>query len=107
VIARTWRGWTRAEDADAYVEYMERTGLAAYRATPGNRAAYILRRTQGDRTEFVALSLWESIDAVRAFAGDPVEQAVLYPEDDRYLVDHETTVDHYELIEPAPPPADL
>jgi len=101
VIARTWRGWTRADEADAYVEYLQRTGIPEYRATEGNRAAYILRRNVGERTEFVTLTLWESLDAVRGFAGDDVERAVFYPEDDRFLVERETTVAHFEVIEPA------
>ncbi len=101
MIARTWRGWTRADEADAYVEYLQRTGIPEYRATEGNRAAYILRRNVGERTEFVTLTLWESLDAVRGFAGDDVERAVFYPEDDRFLVERETTVAHFEVIEPA------
>ena len=99
MIARIWRGWVRSEDADAYVEYLRGTGIAEYRATPGNRAAYILRRDQGERTEFIALTFWDSLDAVKAFAGDDVEQAVYYPEDDRFLVERETTVTHFELFE--------
>lgn len=99
MIARTWRGWARSEDADAYVEYLLETGIKAYRATPGNRGAYILRRDAGDRTEFVTLSFWDSMDAVAAFAGDDVERAVFYPEDDRFLLDRETTVCHFEVIE--------
>lgn len=101
MIARTWRGWTRSDDADAYVEYLQRTGIPEYRATQGNRAAYILRRNVGERTEFVTLTLWESLDAVRGFAGDDVERAVFYPEDDRFLIDRETTVAHFEVVEPA------
>jgi heme-degrading monooxygenase HmoA len=99
VIVRIWRGWTRTEDADAYVEYLERTGMRAYRETAGNRAAHLLRREVGDRTEFLTLSFWDSFDAVRGFAGDEVDRAVFYPEDDRYLVDRETTVFHYEVVE--------
>lgn len=101
MIARTWRGWTRADDADAYVEYLQRTGIPEYRATEGNLAAYILRRNVGERTEFVTLTLWDSLDAVHGFAGDDVERAVFYPEDDRFLVERETTVAHFEVIEPA------
>jgi heme-degrading monooxygenase HmoA/catechol 2,3-dioxygenase-like lactoylglutathione lyase family enzyme len=100
VIARIWRGWTRTEDADAYVAYLQETGIPAYRATPGNRAAYVLRRPHDDRTEFVTLTFWRSLDAVREFAGKDVEQAVFYPEDDRFLVDRETTVTHFEVFEP-------
>jgi len=98
VIARTWRGWTRREDADEYATYIEETGMRAYRETPGNRGAWMLRRDEGDRTEFVTLSYWDSLDAVRAFAGDDVERAVFYLEDDRFLVDRETRVLHYEIV---------
>jgi heme-degrading monooxygenase HmoA len=101
MIARTWRGWTRAEDADEYVRYPLRTGIEEYRGTPGNRGAYILRRRDGDRTEFVTLSFWDSTEAVRAFAGDEVERAVFYPEDDRFLIDRETTASHFEVFESA------
>jgi heme-degrading monooxygenase HmoA len=97
MIARTWRGWTRRDDADAYVEYLERTGMKEYRATPGNRGAWIMRRDDGDRTEFVTLTFWDSLDAVKGFAGEEVERAVFYPEDDRFLVDREVTVRHWHL----------
>jgi catechol 2,3-dioxygenase-like lactoylglutathione lyase family enzyme/heme-degrading monooxygenase HmoA len=100
VIARIWRGWTRTEDADAYLDYLQATGIPAYRSTPGNRAAYVLRRADGERTEFATLTLWSSFDAVKAFAGDDVEQAVFYPEDDRFLVDRETTATHFDVFEP-------
>jgi len=99
MIARTWRGSTRNEDAAAYATYIARTGLAAYRSTPGNRGAWLLHRADGDRTEFLALSLWESLDAVRSFAGDDVERAVFYPEDDAFLVSRETTADHWQVTE--------
>jgi heme-degrading monooxygenase HmoA len=97
MIARTWRGWTRAEDAASYVDYLEATGAPASRGTPGNRGFYILHRVVGDRAEFVTMSLWDSLDAVRGFAGDDVEQAVFYPEDERFLVDRDLTVAHYEF----------
>ena len=101
MLARLWRGWTSAADADAYVEYLRQTGIPGYRSTPGNRGAFILRRTDGDRTEFVTLSFWESEQAIVAFAGKPIDRAVFYPEDDRYLVDRETTVTHFELFDGA------
>jgi heme-degrading monooxygenase HmoA len=100
MIARVWRGWTRQEDSDAYVEYLERTGMRDYRSTPGNEVAYILRRRLGERTEFITLSLWTSLDAISAFAGADIERAVFYPEDDDYLVDRDTRVAHYEVIGP-------
>jgi heme-degrading monooxygenase HmoA len=99
VIARTWTGVVLRADADAYADYIRETGFAEYGRTAGNRGAWMLPRDDGDRTEFVTLSLWESRDAVRAFAGDDIEQAVFYPEDDRFLVERELRVNHYELIE--------
>lgn len=102
MIARTWKGVVRTEDADAYAAYVHETGIAEYEATPGNRGAWLLRRDEDGRTEIVTFSLWESLDAVRAFAGDDVEAAVFYPEDDRYLVDRDERVTHYEVAGPGP-----
>lgn len=99
MVVRTWRGWTRAEDADRYVGYLRETGLSEYRATPGNRGAWILRRVDGDRCEFVTVSVWDSLDDVRGFAGDDVERAVFYPEDDAFLVEREVVVRHWELLD--------
>ena len=97
MVARIWRGAVRREDADAYAAYIGETGIADYEATPGNRGAWMLRRDVGDRTEFVTFTLWDSVDAIRAFAGDDIEAAVYYPKDDRYLVEREDRVAHYEV----------
>ena len=96
-VARIWRGAVRAADRDDYLEYLERTGIAEYRDTPGNRSVQVLRRTVGDRTEFVIVTLWDSRQAIAAFAGDDIERAVFYPEDDRYLVERDDTVSHYDV----------
>ena len=95
MIARTWRGAVRAEDAEAYAEYIRTTGIAEYAVTPGNRGAYLLYRIDGDRAEVLTLSFWDSLDSVRGFAGEEIERAVFYPEDDRYLVDRELHANHY------------
>lgn len=95
MIARTWRGATRAEDAAVYAEYIRTTGIAEYAATPGNRGAYLLYRIEGDRAEILTLSIWESLEAVRGFAGDDIDRAVFYPDDDRYLVERDLTAQHY------------
>jgi heme-degrading monooxygenase HmoA len=97
MIARIWRGAVRRQDGDAYAEYMDRTGVAAYKATPGNRGVWMLRRDAGERTEFVMFTLWESLDAVKAFAGEDYETAVFYPEDDRFLVERDLKCAHYEV----------
>lgn len=99
MIARIWRGATRREDAAAYADYIEQTGLAEYRATPGNRGAWILQRDDGDRTEVITLSLWDSLDVVKGFAGDDISRAKFYPEDDRWLVERDLSVRHYRVTE--------
>jgi heme-degrading monooxygenase HmoA len=101
MIARTWAGATRAADADTYLDYLHRTGLAQYRATTGNRGVLALRRIDGDRAEFLLLTLWDSEEAIRRFAGDDIEQAVFYPEDDRFLVARDERVRHYEVVHQA------
>jgi len=98
MIARVWRGATRAEDAEAYLEYLHRTGHAEYRRIPGHRRTVTLRRIDGERAEFVILSFWDSLDAVRAFAGSDVGEAVFYAEDDRYLVERDDRVAHFDVV---------
>jgi heme-degrading monooxygenase HmoA len=98
VIARTWRGAVRAEDADRYLAYLEETGLANYRTTPGNRGATVFRRILGSECEFLILSLWESRKAIEAFAGEEIGVARFYPEDDRFLVNRDLSVNHYEVV---------
>jgi heme-degrading monooxygenase HmoA len=97
MIVRTWRGWTRPEDTEAYAEYILSTGIVEYEATAGNKGAYLVSRPDGDRTEFLTISFWDSSDSIVAFAGDDIEQAVFYPEDDGYLVDRETRVKHFTV----------
>jgi heme-degrading monooxygenase HmoA len=103
VIARTWRGAVKRSDGDAYAAYIDETGVAGYVATPGNRGAWMLRRDVGELTEFVMFTLWDSLDAVKAFAGEDYETAVFYPEDDRYLVERDLTTTHYEVDRHASP----
>lgn len=98
MVARIWRGVVRRADADEYAWYIGRTGMIGYRNTPGNRGAWMLRRDDGDRSEIVTFSLWESREHIRAFAGDDIEQAVFYPEDDRFLVERDLTVRHYDVV---------
>jgi heme-degrading monooxygenase HmoA len=99
MIARIWTGAVRNTDADAYAAYIGETGLAGYQATSGNRGAWLLRRDVGELTEFIAFTLWESLEAIKSFAGDDPETAVYYPEDDRYLVERDEKVKHYDVVD--------
>lgn len=98
MILRTWRGWVQADRVEEYSRYVEQTGLAGYRAVEGNRGCQLVTRDLGDgRAEIVTLSWWDSLDVIRGFAGDDIEVARFYPEDDQYLVDRERFVRHYEV----------
>lgn len=99
MIARTWHGMVRAADGDAYHAYLLKTGLSDYRTTPGNQGLHVLRRIEGDVAHFLLITLWESWEAIRAFAGNDVERARYYPEDDRWLLEKEPFVTHYEVLE--------
>ena len=98
MIARMWRGWTRSWDADAYARYLVATTIPQCRAAPGNRGAYLLRRGDGDRTEFVTITLWDSLAAMRACTGEDGEQPPLPPDDARFLTGGPVVV-HYETID--------
>lgn len=98
MIARIWRGRTPAAQAETYHAYLLATGVGDYQSTPGNRGVQMLRRVDGDEAEFLLITLWDSLDDVRAFAGDAVEKAVYYPQDKDYLLEFEPTVRHYEVL---------
>jgi len=100
MIARTWRGWVRTEQAAAYAEYIARTGLAEYEKTPGNLGAQMWTADLGDgRTEVMTVSWWSSRTDIEGFAGQDISVAVFYPEDSQYLIARETTVTHYEVTQ--------
>src|SRR3954466_509889 len=104
MIARIWRGGVGPSDPDASADYIRETGFAEYGRTSGNRGAWLLRRDDKGTTEFITLSLWDHVDAIRAFAGDDIEAAVLYPEDARYLIGGESRIAHYDVAEHMPDP---
>ena len=95
MIARIWKGAVRKQDGDAYAEYMQKTGIAGYASTPGNRGVWMLRREVDENTEFLMFTLWDSLDSIKAFAGDNYEAAVFYPEDELYLVERDQISTHY------------
>ena len=96
MIARIWHGVTASAKAEEYVEYLNETGVRDYRATEGNQGVYVLRRIEANRAHFLILTFWESLDAIKRFAGPDFEKARYYPEDDEYLLEREPTVAHYE-----------
>ena len=99
MIARRWRGTVRAADHDAYLRYIEESGIAALRATPGNEGVIVFRHLDPDEdtSDIEVVSLWRDEAAIKAFAGDDISVARFFPNDDRYLVDRELTVRHDEV----------
>lgn len=99
MILRTWRGSTQIEDRDRYRAYLEETGIREYKATPGNRGVFVVQRERDGLAEFLLLTLWDSMEAVKGFAGSSPEKAVFYPEDQGFLVEKDLHVDHYSVLE--------
>jgi heme-degrading monooxygenase HmoA len=97
MIMRIWRGKVPTPKADSYLAYLHETGLADYRNVAGNLGVFATTRNLGEATEFVLVTYWESVEAIRRFAGDPIDTAVYYPADDDYLLYREPKVEHYEV----------
>lgn len=99
MIARIWQGRTRPGMGEPYRDYLEQTGLKEYRATNGFKDVIVLTRAVDDATEYVLITFWEDMEAVRRFAGPEPERAVYYPDDERYFPKDELTpyVRHYEV----------
>jgi uncharacterized damage-inducible protein DinB/heme-degrading monooxygenase HmoA len=98
MILRTWDGLTGAERADAYKDYVRETGFRELVATSGNRGAFVLARGEGAKTRFRVISLWDSMEGIRRFAGTDPEKARYYPEDERFLDYLSPNVEHFEVV---------
>ena len=100
MISRVWRGWTSSAQADGYERLLLTTILPgiASRRIPGYRGAYLYRRADGTSVEFVTTMMFETIEAVIAFAGAEYETAVV-PEAARRLLDRfDARSAHYEVL---------
>ena len=97
MIARVWRGWTSIENADAYEKLLREQVLPGLRQIDGYRGGYILRQEGNDEVEFVVLNLFESLEAVRAFAGPDYTVPVFEPEARQLLSKVEPLARHYEV----------
>ena len=96
MITRMWRGWARPDQADRYEEHYRSEVVASLRQVPGFRGARLLRRRVGEETEFVSLTLFDDLDAVRGFAGPDYETAVVAGEARKVLTRFDERVAHYE-----------
>jgi uncharacterized protein YciI/heme-degrading monooxygenase HmoA len=97
-VLRLWKGQTTAEKAGDYMRHLTGTVLPELRAIEGHRGAHLLRRAVNGAVEFVVLTLWDSMAAVRKFAGDKPEKAVVAPKAQALLSSFDNSVSHYEVV---------
>jgi heme-degrading monooxygenase HmoA len=101
MIVRSWRGRADTKKSSAYPEHFRRNVLPELRGIAGFRGAQLLRHDRPDEVEFLVLTRWASMDAIRAFAGKDVSRSVVEPEAVAALVSFDKTVTHYEVVEDA------
>ena len=98
MIARIWTGEVPLEKSSAYLDLMLNVALPSYRSCEGNRGAWCMRRNLGGFAQFQMMSFWDDLEAIRAFAGDRVEQARYFDFDADFLVRMDPCVSHFELF---------
>src|SRR4051794_3863852 len=97
MIVRIWRGFAGRDGADAYHRHATETVFPSLKAIPGHVGAYLLRRDSAGRVEYLAVTLWDSIDAIKQFAGDTPDVAVVEPEARAVLAEFDDFVSPYEV----------
>ncbi len=97
MITRLWRGWATAEKAGAYERFLLEKLFPSMRAIPGFRGADVLRRPDAGEVAFVTLTRFDSLDAIRAFAGEHYETPVLEPEALALLSRYEQRAEHFDM----------
>jgi heme-degrading monooxygenase HmoA len=98
MITRLWHGYTKPEHAGTYQEMLLTTILPGIHRIAGYKGSYVLRKDGKDEVEFITLTFWESLDAVRQFAGPDYERAVIIPEAAALLIRHDERSTHYDSI---------
>ena len=98
-ILRMWKGQATPEKAEKYVQHARKHVFPELRRIEGHRGAYLLRRAMNGAVEFVVLTLWDSMDAVRKFAGAKPQRAVVAPDAQALLSRFDDFVSHYEVVE--------
>ena len=99
MICRVWRGRTSAGSADEYGAFLKRTAYPDYGDEEGNRGWILLRRSTTKEVEFMFVSFWESMDAVRHYTGGDEQKPKYYPEDRAALLELPERAEHYEVVD--------
>jgi heme-degrading monooxygenase HmoA len=97
MIARVWHGYTTPAHADAYEAMLKPELLPGVSKVKGYRGSYLLRRPLGSEVEFITIMLWESLDAIKAVAGQDYETAVIPEERRKHLSRYDGKSAHYEI----------
>jgi heme-degrading monooxygenase HmoA len=105
MIIREWRGRASRSGSDAYPAHFRSAVVPELRKIPGFLGACLSQRQRGDQVEFLVLTRWQSMDAIRLFAGSAVDKAVVEPGAVAALIDFDDSVQHYEVIEDVSVPA--
>ena len=98
VVARMWHGRTATSKADEYYAYLKQEGIDKIEAIQGNLGAQVLRRTDGNATEFTVISYWDSRESIKKFAGEDIEKTHFLPKDPQYLLELEPKVKHFDVL---------
>jgi heme-degrading monooxygenase HmoA len=98
MIVRSWRAITAPDNAESFQETFSQSVLPDLERKEGYRGAYLLRLDRDDETEFVVLSLWDSLDAIHRFAGTAVLTAVVSPAMAAIMSSFDTTVTHHTIV---------
>ena len=102
MIVRFWHGRVPSARALDYRTFLNEVAIPDYKSVPGLVSVHVLERPEGEVTHFLTMTFWESLEAIRGFAGDDLEAAKYCPEDKQYLLEFEPHVAHYEVLA-APP----
>lgn len=98
MIVRMWHGRTPKEKAGAYVEFLKSKAIPDYQSVEGNLGLTFLKRDDEEITHFLLMTYWNSFESIKKFAGSNHELAKYYEEDEKFLLEKELTVTHYEIF---------
>lgn len=97
MVVRIWRGQSTPENADAYFKHVTEKVFPSLKEIQGHQGAYLLQRETGGQVEFLAVTLWDSLEVIRQFAGDDAETAIVEPAAKVVLSDFDDFARHYDL----------
>jgi heme-degrading monooxygenase HmoA len=98
MIARIWHGRTKEELYETYTIFLKKVAVPDYQKTPGFKGLSFLRNLRNAEAHFTLITYWENLEVIRNFAGEDIEKAKYYPEDQHFLIEFEEKVQHFEVF---------